>query len=62
MFLTIEELIAFKEKYEEEIKELSRKKEVVEDLIQFAKAKEVQKTQEESFHETYEEKYDDTEE
>lgn len=47
MFLTIEELYAFKEKYESEIKELERKKAVVDEFIAFAEAKEVAKSDEE---------------
>jgi hypothetical protein len=47
MFLTIEELYAFKEKYESEIKELERKKAVVDEFIAFAEAKEVVKSDEE---------------
>lgn len=47
MFLTIEELYAFKEKYESEIKELERKKSVVDEFIAFAEAKEVVKSDEE---------------
>lgn len=46
MFLTIEELYAFKEKYEEEIAELQRKKSVVDEFIAFAEAKEVDKSEE----------------
>ena len=47
MFLTIEELYAFKEKYEEQIAELNRKKAVVDEFIAFAEAKEVVKSEEE---------------
>lgn len=47
MFLTIEELYAFKEKYESEIKELERKKAVVDEFIIFAEAKETVKSEEE---------------
>lgn len=47
MFLTIEELYAFKEKYEAEIAELNRKKAVVDEFIAFAEAKEVVKSEEE---------------
>ena len=47
MFLTIEELYAFKEKYEAEISELNRKKAVVDELIVFASSKEVVKSDEE---------------
>ena len=47
MFLTIEELYAFKEKYEAEIAELNRKKAVVDELIVFASSKEVVKSDEE---------------
>ena len=47
MFLTIEELYAFKEKYEAEIAELNRKKAVVDELIAFAEAKELVKSDEE---------------
>lgn len=47
MFLTIEELYAFKEKYESEIKELERKKSVVDEFIAFAETKEVVKSDEE---------------
>ena len=47
MFLTIEELYAFKEKYEAEIAELNRKKAVVDEFIDFAEAKEVVKSEEE---------------
>ena len=39
MFLTIEELYAFKAKYEEQIAELNRKKAVVDEFIAFAEAK-----------------------
>lgn len=48
MFLTIEELYAFKEKYEAEIAELNRKKAVVDEFIAFAEAKEVVKSEEET--------------
>jgi hypothetical protein len=54
MFLTIEELYAFKEKYESEIKELERKKSVVDEFIAFAEAKEVVKSDEELVEETIE--------
>lgn len=47
MFLTIDELYAFKEKYEAEIAELNRKKAVVDELIAFAEAKELVKSDEE---------------
>ena len=47
MFLTIDELYAFKEKYEAEIAELNRKKAVVDEFIAFAEAKEVVKSEEE---------------
>ena len=47
MFLTIEELYAFKEKYEAEIAELNRKKAVVDEFIAFAEAKGVSKSEEE---------------
>ena len=47
MFLTIEELYAFKEKYESEIKELERKKAVVDEFIAYAETKEVVKSDEE---------------
>ena len=46
MFLTIEELYAFKEKYEAEIAELNRKKAVVDEFIAFAETKEVAKSEE----------------
>ena len=39
MVITIEELLAFKAKYEEQIKELERKKAVVDDLIGYAETK-----------------------
>lgn len=52
MFLTIEELYAFKEKYESEIKELERKKAVVDEFILFAEAKETVKSEEEVETET----------
>ncbi len=45
MFLTIEEMYAFKEKYESEIAELERKKSVVDEFIAFAEAKEVVKSE-----------------
>lgn len=47
MFLTIEEMYAFKAKYEEQIAELNRKKAVVDEFIAFAEAKEVVKSDEE---------------
>ena len=47
MFLTIEEMYAFKAKYEEQIAELNRKKAVVDEFIAFAEAKEVVKSEEE---------------
>lgn len=46
MFLTIEEMYAFKAKYEEQIAELNRKKAVVDEFIAFAEAKEVAKSEE----------------
>ena len=46
MFLTIEELYSFKEKYEAEISELQRKKLVVDELIAYAEAKEEVTTEE----------------
>lgn len=48
MFLTIEELYAFKNKYEEEIAELQRKKSVVDEFIAFAESKENVKSDEET--------------
>lgn len=52
MGLTIEELYAFKEKYEEQIEELQRKKAVVDEFISFAASKEVVKSEEvETFQE-----------
>lgn len=45
MFLTIEEMYAFKEKYEAEITELERKKAVVDEFIAFAEAKELVKSE-----------------
>lgn len=45
MFLTIEEMYAFKAKYEVEIAELERKKAVVDEFIAFAEAKEVDKSE-----------------
>lgn len=48
MFLTIEEMYAFKEKYENEISELIRKKAVVDEFIAFAEAKETVKSEEEN--------------
>ena len=54
MFLTIEELYAFKEKYESEIKELERKKAVVDEFIAYAETKEVVKSDEEETVETTE--------
>lgn len=39
MVITIEELLAFKAKYEEQIKELERYKAVIDDLIGYAEAK-----------------------
>jgi hypothetical protein len=48
MFLTIEELCAFKSKYEEEIAELQRKKSVVDEFIAFAESKENVKSDEET--------------
>ena len=47
MFLTIEEMYAFKAKYEEQIAELNRKKAVVDEFISSAEAKEVFKSDEE---------------
>lgn len=52
MFLTIEEMYAFKEKYENEISELIRKKAVVDEFIAFAEAKETVKSEEETEAET----------
>ena len=46
MFLTIEEMYAFKANYEKEIAELERKKAVVDEFIAFAEAKEVVKSEE----------------
>lgn len=46
MFLTIEELRAFNEKYEQEIAELQRKKAVVDEFIAFAETKECVKSEE----------------
>ena len=39
MVITIEELLAFKAKYEEQIKELERYKAVIDDLIGYTEAK-----------------------
>lgn len=44
--LTIEEMYAFKAKYEAEIAELERKKAVVDEFIAFAEAKELAKSEE----------------
>ena len=49
MGLTIEELYSFKEKYENEIKELERKKSVVDEFILFAEAKHIAEVQEETY-------------
>ena len=61
MFLTIEELYAFKARYEEEISEINRKKAVVDELIAFAEAKKLDKSEEEVETETEVEETAETE-
>lgn len=46
MYVTIDELLAFKAQYDEQIAELERKKAVVEELIAFAETKVVDKCEE----------------
>ena len=61
MFLTIEELYAFKARYEEEISEINRKKAVVDEFIAFAEAKQLDKSEEEVETETEVEETAETE-
>ena len=48
MGLTIEELYAFKENYQNQIEELERKKAVVDEFILFAEAKQISDIQEQT--------------
>lgn len=61
MYMTIEEMYAFKNKYEQEILELQRKKAVVDEFIAFAEAKECDKSDEQIQSEDAETDYEQQE-